>query len=389
MSATDTATETAAGSAPRLRDDVRVRWSRWRGAIVLVAAMVALAVVIGLAQSQQRRGYLDPAGVDAGGSRALATLLEDQGVEVTDARSLDDAVAASGPETTVLVTIPDLLLEDQISRLVDTGADLVLVAPTISTELYRPGLTISGDNLDDVIDPRCDFAPAERAGAARMGGIGYAERDGATACYPATDGATLVVDTTERGARLVVTGTAAFLTNEHLDQDGNAALAMNVLGANAELTWYRPVPEAAQGTASLTELLPPWVAPVALQLGVAALFAALWRARRMGRLVAEPLPVVVKSAETTQGRARLYRRGRSRAHAASILRDAARRRLRARLGLPPGDDADAALAEAVAARTSRSSSAVTTILAGPDPADDAELVRLADTLDALEKEVRT
>ena len=53
------------------------------------------------------------------------------------------------------------------------------------------------------------------------------------------------------------------------------------------------------------------------------LLLALWRARRLGPVVAEPLPVVVRAAETVEGRARLYRRGGARGQAA---RGAARRR---------------------------------------------------------------
>jgi hypothetical protein len=138
----------------------------------------------------------------------------------------------------------------------------------------------------------------------------------------------------------------------------------------------------------LTELLPGWVVPVAWQLGIAAVLAALWRARRLGRVVTEPLPVVVRSAEATEGRARLYRRGRARDHAAAALREAATGRLRSRLGLPP-DAVPAAVADAVAARTARPAAEVAGALAGPAPPGDAALVRLADTLDTLEQEVRT
>jgi hypothetical protein len=43
--------------------------------------------------------------------------------------------------------------------------------------------------------------------------------------------------------------------------------------------------------------------------------------------------------------------------------------------------------DAVATRTSRPPSEVATLLYGAAPADDAALVRLADDLDALEREV--
>ncbi len=125
-----------------------------------------------------------------------------------------------------------------------------------------------------------------------------------------------------------------------------------------------------------------------VQLFVAAGLAALWRSRRLGPLVAEPLPVVVRASETVEGHGRLYRSRRSRSRAAEVLRDAARYRITARLALPAGADA-AAVCAAVAALTGREPGAVRAILYGPAPRDDAALVALGQDMDALEGEVRT
>src|SRR5690606_22808834 len=130
----------------------------------------------------------------------------------------------------------------------------------------------------------------------------------------------------------------------------------------------------------LSELFPDWVIPAVWQVGIAALLAVWWRARRIGRVVSEPLPVVVPAAEATEGRARLYRRGRAREHAATTLREATSQRRRRRLALPPDAGAEALVA-AVAVRTGRPAVQVSALLAGPAPADDQSLVRLANDLD--------
>jgi len=368
---------------PRLAD----RWRRWRRVVLVAGLVLAAAVVVAVVDSQQRRGYLDPAGVDRGGSRAVVRLLEAEGVEVDEVRTLVAAETASRPGATLLVTVPDLLRRDQVRRVTQTGADLVLVAPTDVVTEFDGAFSVASAAADEEIDPRCDLPAAERAGPARVGGITYDVPDDAESCYPSDGEGSLVVGTVGDAARLVVLGTGAPLTNEHLDEAGNASLALGLLGENAELGWYRPTIEAGQGV-PLTELLPGWVVPVAWQLGIAAVLAALWRARRLGPVVTEPLPVVVRSAEATEGRARLYRRGRARDHAAAALRGAATGRLRSRLGLPP-DAGPVAVADAVAARTARPAAEVAGALAGPAPPDDAALVRLADTLDTLEQEVRT
>ena len=82
------------------------------------------------------------------------------------------------------------------------------------------------------------------------------------------------------------------------------------------------------------------------------MLCALWRGRRLGPLVAERLPAVVRAAETVEGHGRLYRARSPRGQAAAALRDAARGRIVRLLGQPEitGDGAVAAL---VTARTGR------------------------------------
>ncbi|GDY74619.1 hypothetical protein SAV31267_041040 [Streptomyces avermitilis] len=64
-----------------------------------------------------------------------------------------------------------------------------------------------------------------------------------------------------------------------------------------------------------------------LQLFIAAALAALWRARRLGPLVPERLPVAIRASETVEGRARLYRKANARDRAAAALRSTTRTRL--------------------------------------------------------------
>lgn len=365
-----------------------------RNVAVAVLLLLGTALVLALVSNESRRGYLDPEGVDQQGAGALVQLLEDQGVEVTDVRTSTEVANAAEPGTTLLIAVPDAV-GPHVDTLVETGADIVLVAPTfVIMSEFSDRIGFAGGNTGDAgafvesRDPECSLPAAQRAGSAHLGNIAYTAEEPAVGCYPASeDTASLVVDTTAEGGRLVVLGTAQPLVNRYLDEDGNAALAMNLLGRNQELIWYRPTLEEIDAAeTSPAELFPDWVAPVAWQLAIAALLAALWQARRLGRVVPERLPVVVRAAETTEGLARLYRRGRSRGHAAATLRESATGKLRTRLGLPRSADART-VATAAAARTGRSENDVVSLLAGPAPSDEPALVRLADELDALIEEV--
>jgi hypothetical protein len=83
---------------------------------------------------------------------------------------------------------------------------------------------------------------------------------------------------------------------------------------------------------------------------------------------------------------RLFQRGRARARAAELVRDGARRDLAGRLGLGP-DASVEEVADAVAGRTSRSTDDVRDVLGGPPPADEEQLVAIAQRTEALTTEV--
>ncbi len=128
-----------------------------------------------------------------------------------------------------------------------------------------------------------------------------------------------------------------------------------------------------------------------LQVGIALLVIGFWRARRLGPVVTEPLPVVVRAAETVLGRARLYAAARARDTAAAALREGSRTRLAALVHLD-AHAAPEALVAAVADRTGERPEAVAALLfAGAGDGGygaDAALVRLADELDRLEKKTK-
>ena len=168
---------------------------------------------------------------------------------------------------------------------------------------------------------------------------------------------------------------------------GAAALAVRALGHHREVVWfdadYRDV-TSLWDSPDLPRQLP---VLVLLSLAVLAALAGV-RGRRMGRLVPDPLPVVVRSTETTLGRGHLYRRAHAHAHAAEVLRAGTLARLRPRLGLPRHCET-ALVAQAAARVTGLPETYLDQLLAGPPPHDNQALTDLAAQLDHLESEVHS
>lgn len=359
---------------------------RWRWPAALVLTILAAGAVIALLQPSAT-GYLDPRGTDALGGHALADLLASRGQQVIP------ATAPGSDGDLELVTSPDSLSGTQLAQLARFRGDLLLVDPD-AAELaaLAPAVRLAGAGPAVPVPPRCTAQPAVLAGDADLGGTLLAAHDpAAELCYPNGGGYSLIQYTA--GSRVItVLGSGTPLTNGSLADRGNAALALNLLRSAHRVIWLVPsaAPAAApptvagDGQRSFFSLVPKPVYLIAIQLAVAALLAAAWRARRLGPVVAEKLPVVVRASETIEGHGRLYQARRARDTAAEALRAGTCRRLARLTGQP--DDASS-VAGVVAERAGRDSGAVAALLYGPAPVSDAALVTLAGDLDTLEREV--
>ncbi|HEX7189186.1 MAG TPA: DUF4350 domain-containing protein, partial [Actinomycetes bacterium] len=212
----------------------------------LVAVVVLLgATVLALVAGGEPSGRLDPRAADPAGSRAVAEVLRDQGVAVELATTTRRVREAAGPGSTVLVVDPELLVESQVSAVRATGADLVVVEPA-RPERFAPSVTPGRATPPGVRQPGCDLGAARRAGAADAGGSSWivdpaptVSPDEPLLCY-ARDGLPSLVQVPDGGRTVTVLGNGSPLTNSRFDDEGNAALALGLLGGHDRLVWYLP-----------------------------------------------------------------------------------------------------------------------------------------------------
>jgi hypothetical protein len=364
------------------------RWRTGRWVVLTVLVLAAVATAGTYFTAPRDRGPMDPQSTSPEGARALVTLLRDHGVEVVEAGSVGDVERAARADTLVVLAQTFFLTDDeQLRRLAATPGDRLLVEPVSRTrEALAPGVR-TDEVTTFATDPGCELREAVRAGAVQLN-LADTYRAASpdvelTRCY---DGA--LVRYRSAGRAVTVVGTSSFMTNGGLLRQGNAALAMNLAGSRERVIWYAPQQRegGSVGDATIADLIPDQVAWVVFQLALVVLLVAVWRGRRLGPLVAEDLPVVVRASETVEGRGRLYRSRRARDRAADALRTAALQRLIPRLGLGTGADATA-VAPAVAQRCGADPIAIDRILFGPPPTTDSDLVTLAHQLDDIERQV--
>jgi hypothetical protein len=374
---------TAAGSGT----SVAQRFRSWRGLLLMLAVLCAVAAISTYLTAPRPGGEMDPVSTGPKGAHALVTLLREHGVDVVVADNVADAEKAVGPDTLLLVARTQYLTDDALlHRLAATRGAMLLVEPTSHARaVLAPGIRSGGSSAQDS-KPDCALRAADRAGPVEFGPTNtYAPVAGlaATSCYGGA-----LVRYREQMRTVTLVGSAEFMTNGGLSRAGNAALAMNLAGERARLIWYAPQrPEGhSPSSGTIVDLIPDNVSWMIWQLGLAVILVALWKGRRIGPLVAEELPVVVRASETVEGRGRLYRSRRARDRAADALRSATLQRLVPRLGLS-ADTSPPAVTTTVAQRSGTDPDIVWHALFGPPPATDTDLVHLARMLDHIEREV--
>ena len=369
------------------------RWGfarKHRGTLVIgVGLVAAVSVAVWLGTGTRTSTPMDPDNAGPDGTRALARVLGAEGVEVRAARTADELEAlAVDARTSVVVVLPDYLGSSTIARLREHTAK----AHTVIVVGAGPGAAdafgVPGGGAETPL------GEGRAAGCDDPLFAGLTLEVDRTAVYPRGDcfpGRAGAVVARPR-AGLLLFGADQALTNDQVLRADNAAAALRLLGQDGRLVWYVPSLDdlVAGDGVSLASLLPRWVRP-GLVLGLLVLVSlVVWRARRLGPLATEPLPVVVRAVETTRSLGRLYRRSGDRGHAARSLRRAARARLAERLRLGSRASPEAVVSEA-ARRSGRSTDDVARLL-GPEgdvPSSDRDLITLARDLAELDREVRS
>jgi len=376
----------------------RGRWSRYGWVIGIVASTLLVLTILALTKVPTSKTPLSINNAGQDGTKALAEILRHQGVSVKELDTLSDARGALGRDGTLVVAGYTYLSHPQMDSIYAWNGPVVWLAPQWGdVELSDDRLAGVDSQVVRTVEADCGLPAAKAAGSIVVEGqkvVVESEGPDITSCFGNSRSGSALVQI-DRGdlPPLTVISATGFMTNGRLAQEGDAALALQLMGSRDHVAWYMgsgfdtttltgdPTDESG-----ITFGAPAWTNAGLLALCITFFGAALWRGRRMGKLVTEPLPVIVPASEATRGRARLYRRGRAFGHAAAALRAGTARRTSARLGLGP-HATPGELVAAIAAATGRDSTEPRELIYGPPPRDEAAMLNLVRRLDALESEV--
>ena len=398
-----TATVSSAGSAAR---SALARWQFWIG-LVAVGAVAAAGMQLLDTEDTEPYGL---ANTDLDGYAALASVLEDEGVEIHRAYSAQvaaDLMDEHNDASVVVLTrgfqpqeafVSELKQHHQDGRdvlwmsenssvLADALGDELQAGPVIPTAAAGTPATLEAAQA-------CGLEAARSAASIQASG---ASLQAETGCFlvesPAEDTADgYALAQTSSG--WAFTAPDAF-TNQRITEAGNAAFALGVLGAGEvsdgdDLIWYTPAGADVGGAeqwSSPLDHLPGWFWPLAWWLLICGLVAMLVAGRRWGPVVSEPLPVSVPASESAHGRGRLYQRSNEVTATARTLRSAHLLRLGRVLRLGPTPPADV-IAAAAARASGWDEQRVNELLLTPEVGSSKQLSNYAQQLAHLENDVR-
>lgn len=388
------------GTGPARPPGALVAWARRHIAWILIGAVFSIMLAFAIAGRLSASADTVPLSAhnpSPDGGMAAAEILAAHGVNVTPSDSFTGTVSLLqrdvADETTILLYDRNGFLDaEQLNTIARSAGRLVVIEPRrntltgLSADIRQAGVVPEGTRN---LEPGCtESAPAAAGSVTARDAFLYT---GPELCYHFAGGSAAGnagIYASSADGRIIVVGSAGIVSNELLDEEGNAALTLGTLGNNSRLIWYLPGiadVRSDRGAPTLNELAPDWVAFAGPWLATVALLAILWRGRRLGPLVFEPLPVIVKAAETAEGRARLYQDSRAVARAADNLRAGSLMRLARHFRLGPDATAEAVV-DAAARHGTRQPAELRRIMLEYRPRTEGELVQWAQQIDKLEKE---
>ncbi|NTV38976.1 MAG: DUF4350 domain-containing protein [Demequinaceae bacterium] len=389
---------TVADAPPGLRSRAgRVRW--WWIPIGLLAVLI---IAISVIKPTEDFAATSIRNYQPEGARALAQVASTQGVALRQIHALGDARIADPGNTTVVIASSGLLDDRQIDSITDYPGDVVILdsSPELLTRFAPQVFSTATETF--VFDAECQDADAATAGSISTEGNTFVGPlpDDAIGCFSSDADHHAMIIINRDGRSLTLLASPSLVTNAHIAEHGNAALTLRLIGKHPTAVWYL---NDKYDTSTLTwldpthrgnvpdpspslEFFPPGTGTAVLSLFLSLIAVALWRARRFGPLVTEPLPVVIRSSEATAGRARLYRASGAYGRASASLRAGAAARMGKRLGIPRSSDQEH-LVSAIVRATGRASAEITAVLYGPPPSSESAMMELVARIDTIEDEV--
>ena len=349
--------------------------------LLLGAALVVVVLIVG--GSGDSGPAYDPRSVAPDGARGVVETLERLGAMVDLDRSVPNPSATTALMLRDRLTVED---EDAVRTWVQAGG--VLVVADVNSRLAAQAVGFTNAPVGGrptILRGRCTIEVLAETTELTLNGR-LLNTAGRTSCFGDANSAFVVAESVVQGT-IVTIGSPDLFINAELDDDDAAVVAVNLLaptGGDAHVSFLGPS-VVDFGDEAITDLVPPRVWNAVFQMLAAFLLYSLYRSRRLGGVVPEPVPVHIEGSELVLKAGLLSERAKDPGSAAQVLQTDLVHRIRVALSVP-ATATDADVATRVADRTGHTPAEVEHGLYGL-VATDPELVQTAQLLHTLDAQL--
>lgn len=334
----------------------------------------------------------DPRSYEPNGTRGIVEVVERLG------GSVDIESSVPGDSVDTAVVFRDRLStrdREAVGAWVESGGTLVVADPFSPFIAREPSLLTQGFELT-IRPDQCSIDALALAGEVPVeNALRFEVQPDDGSCFGDGVEAFIVTLTVGQGEVVLVGGQELF-TNERLDDDDAATVAVNVIAPDPDgiqVGVLAPSVLVDEEPQSVTELISARVQNAVFMAAAAFLLYALYRARRLGAVVDEPLPVPIRSSELVLRSGHLEHRAGDASSSAAVLRGDLLGRLRTslRLAIPAtATSADESALDELAAHPeigAHASRADLHVAFTAAVTGDDQLVTVAQALAELDREV--
>lgn len=298
---------------------------------LLLLIVILLSVWMFKSESKLSQVPFSPDNPKENGTMALSEVLRNKGTNLQIIDSIEDTYYASEKDAIVVIN-PQNIPKDRLQELEENGyndiffmntynaqfqdieeinsSKLTEIKAQCKTESFNTETKISGSFLSLKIDEE-KISDSD---------IEYKINK----CFPIElDGETsyAYIEKISDTYKTSYIADPSIFTNKEITKSSNAAVALNLFNKYKNIYWYMPTKaEFEDPSNAAPPLTPSWAGQIFLLICIATIFLLLAKGKRLGFVIKENLPVVVKFEETNTGKANLYRKNNDQDYTANILR---------------------------------------------------------------------
>lgn len=304
-----------------------------------------------------------------------------------------EAVGRLRADQTLFILNSDTPDPEEMSQFVRNGGTVVLGAP--SSPFLQDQEILPDGRHNTVLEPQCAAPWTRNVGRARVSlsrsfpVIKPAQGD--VGCFPAGKDTFFAVDKQVELGRVITLGSDALFTNELIDENDNAVLVANLIGADQGGTVQVFDSSMALETGlppqkSLMDFVPTSVWMLLVQVAVVFFLLALLRGRRLSRIASESVPVALPASSLVVAQGELFDLSNETNATAKTLRRDCRRKIAHLVGVDPSIDVNSLVAT-VAGRTGLDARRLRRAMVDSPITSGQELLELSQEVERLHQEV--